>query len=283
MGSDRASHEAHGHMTERSPLSRPDTWNDVATGYAEELTPLFTRYAEDALRLADLPPHARVLDVASGPGTLAFLAARSADQVVAVDFAERMLQELERRAAASGITNIEIVQADGQSLPFEDGSFDGVFSMFGLIFFPDRIAGFREACRVLKSGRRAVISSWAPLDHVPLLAACFGALADLLPEFPFAEGKAPLGDESEFREEMMRGGFRTVAIHTIEHRVEVPSVSAFWRSNARSSARLALMRKQLGFAEFEALGADVVAALEREFGRGPLETTWPARLAVGAV
>lgn len=125
------------------------------------------------------------------------------------------------------------------------------------------------------------MSSWAPLDGVPLLRSCFGALRELLPWLPFREGKAPLGDEQEFQEEMERAGFGSVKIHTVEHRVEVSSASAFWASNARSSAPVALLRKQIDPSEWEDVSAGVIRILEKEFGRGPLEMSCPARLGVG--
>lgn len=56
-------------------------------------------YAEEALRLVDLDPSHRVLDVACGPGTLALLAAKRAAKVDAVDFSPGMIAELEQRAA----------------------------------------------------------------------------------------------------------------------------------------------------------------------------------------
>ena len=262
-----------------SPLAQPAVWNAIAAGYAEDLIPVFEPYARDALRLADLPPDAHVLDVATGPGTLALLAAETAKHVAAVDFAPAMVAALEPRAAAAG--NVTAVLGDGQALPFSDGRFDGAFSMFGLIFFPDPAAGFRELHRVLKPGGRAVVSSWAPMDGVPLLRACFGALGDHLPDFPFGERKAPFGDPDELRDAMAAAGFQGVEVHTVTHAVQSPSVRAFWATNERSSAPFALIREHLSAAEWATLGETVIARLEAEFGTGPVAMVWPARLAVG--
>lgn len=81
---------------------------------------------------------------------------------------------------------------------------------------------------------------------------------------------------------MAAAGFRSVEVHTVSHRVPVPSVAAFWATNERSSAPLALLRRRFGAAEWTALGAEVVGRLEAEHGRGPVEMTWPARLGSGA-
>lgn len=265
-------------MEPASPLSRPDAWNEVAAGYADVLVPLFSLYARDALHLADLPPDARILDIATGPGTLAELAAAAGASVVAVDFSENMIRECEKRT--EGLPNVDVIQADGQALPFDDATFDGVFSMFGLIFFPDRAAGFEEARRVLRPGCRAVVSTWAPLKSVPLLSATFGALEELIPDMFFGDGKAPLAEEAELAEEMRAGGFQDVRVHTIEHGVELPSVSAYWADHVRSSAPITVLRMGLDPAVWEEVSAGVLETLEREFGSGPLETKWPARLAV---
>lgn len=262
-------------------LALPAPWNDVADGYTSELVPFLSHYAQDAIAVAALPPDAHVLDVAAGPGTLALLAAPQAGRVVAVDFAEAMVATLEQRATVMGHSNVEVYQADGQALPFEDAMFDGAFSMFGVIFFPDRAAGFRELWRMLRPDRRAVVSSWTPPDRVPLFVALYRILGDLLPDLPFGEGKAPLSDEDELRAEMEDAGFRNVEIHTVAHTLTVPSMATFWASNARSSAPLSLLKKRFTEAEWEQLGADLVARLEAEFGTEPIEARWPARLGVG--
>ena len=151
----------------RSPLATPEPWDLVHQAYVEEHWELFSGLAREALRLVPLTEHSDVLDVAAGPGTLTLQAAPRARRVVAVDFSTRMLEELNRRAREGRLANIETIVADGQALPLPNAAFDAAFSMFGLIFFPDRLQGFRELLRVLRPGGRAVVSSWRPFDQVP--------------------------------------------------------------------------------------------------------------------
>lgn len=264
-----------------SPLSRPEAWNAVADGYAEDLVPLFAAYAADALRLAGLPAGARVLDVAAGPGTLAFLAAERGARVVALDFAEAMVAALDRRAKREGVPSVEAVHGDGQALPFADGAFDRAFSMFGLIFFPDPGAGLREAHRVLRPGGRVAVSSWAPLDGVALLQACFRAIGAHLPELPFGDGEAPLGTPAALRGALTEAGFADVEVHTVAHPTEATSAASFWSVNERSSAPLALLRQRLGADAWAALRTDVIDRIERDLGPGPYPMAWPAHIAVG--
>jgi len=155
-----------------SPLSSPGPWNLVAAAYANEIVPMFEHYSAEALRLAKVPSGGAIVDVAAGPGTLSVLAARAQHHVSAVDFSEEMVSQLRLRLDREQLTNVDVTVGDGMRLPYANGAFQGAFSMFGLMFFPDRGRGFRELHHVLADGARAVVSSWLPLDRVPRLALC---------------------------------------------------------------------------------------------------------------
>jgi ubiquinone/menaquinone biosynthesis C-methylase UbiE len=268
-------------MATENPLALPDVWNEVADGYADELVPLFDRYALDALDLVRPGPAAHIVDVAAGPGTLTLRAAPRVARVAAVDFSPEMVRVLGRRAAEGGFSNVDVQVADGQNLPFDDGAFDAGFSMFGLMFFPDRAAGFGELLRVVRPGSRVVVASWAPMDRVPLLGTLFSLVRELVPGMPFGPAKAPLVDVKEFRGEMVAVGYEEVEIHSVEHSVEVPSLADFWRVQERSSAPIALLRRSIPTDEWESFGREVIARLQRELGGGPYDVSFEARLGTG--
>jgi len=265
----------------QSPLATPEPWDLVSDGYVKELWEQFSLFSKDALELAKVPPNADVLDVCTGPGTLAFQAAASARRAVGVDFSPSMLEQLRERAKELGVANIETVEADGQALPFADASFDAAFSMFGLIFFPDRNKGFRELLRVLRPGGRAVVSSWRPFDTVPPIKAVFEVLLEFMPELPFGKSKAPLGEADEFRAELEAAGFSAVDVRTVSHKETASSVGAFWTSMARSTAPLVLLRRRLGEERWTALSEGILAKLTTRFGTGPLDIEPFALLGVG--
>ena len=264
-----------------SPLAVKEPWDLVATAYAEEITPEFEHFARRALELARAPDNSRIADVAAGPGTLTLLAARAGHRVSAIDFSPNMIETLRARLASEPGLAVEASVGDGMTLPFEDGAFAAAFSMFGLMFFPDRARGFSELYRVLGPGGRAVISSWLPLDRIPALAATFAALNELRPPPPGTPPfTPPLADRESCREEMTSAGFRDVDVQEVIHTAAPAPITEVWESFQRSSAPIAMLRAQLG-ADWDALARQVEARLVAKLGDGPQELSMPAYLTVG--
>ena len=100
-----------------SPLATAEPWDLVAGEYAHEVVPIFETFAKEALRLANVAQGMRVVDVACGPGTLSFLAARAGAMVDAIDFSPRMIAELQRRAAIPGGDRVTARVGDGMVRP----------------------------------------------------------------------------------------------------------------------------------------------------------------------
>lgn len=263
-----------------SPLAAPQAWDMVAEEYALVTAPFFRRYAEVALARAALPVGGQVLDVACGPGTLSLLAAEQGYQVSAVDFAPKMVAELEKAGQQSGLS-LQCQVADGQALPFSVGRFDGAFSMFGLIFFPDRLQGFRELYRTLKPGGVAVISSWQPMERFELLSDIFAALRELLPHMPFGQGKAPLGEPAEIHEEMRAAGFSEIQTESVSASTESPTLDAAWEYMYRGSAPFALLRRNVGEEQWAQIERGIKASLLKKYGPGRQVLTMVANLGVG--
>lgn len=265
---------------EPSPLSVPEPWDLVADGYVEETMPRFEPYAAHAIALADLAPKSWVLDVAAGPGTLSLLAAQAGHRVSAIDFSPAMVERLRKRARERDLT-VEAEVGDGQALPYPTSSFEAAFSMFGLMFFPDRHAGFSELHRVLRPGGRAVVASWTPMDSVPAVGAFMEAMREALPNLPFGAGKAPLGTPDEMREEMERAGFAQVRVEQTAFAEHHPSPSSLWKSFARGGAPCVLLHKRLGEQGFASLAEKTLQGLESKLGTGPLVVNWSANYGVG--
>jgi SAM-dependent methyltransferase len=130
--------------------------------------------AEQLCDAADLHAGWRVLDVATGSGNAAVAAARLGCSVVGVDYVPSLLDRGRVRALAEGLT-VSFVEGDAESLPFDDGSFDAVTSVFGSMFAPDHGRAAAELLRVTRPGGRIALASWTPEGFIGELFRTVGA------------------------------------------------------------------------------------------------------------
>ncbi|MFY9487342.1 MAG: methyltransferase domain-containing protein [Solirubrobacterales bacterium] len=101
-----------------------------------------------------------LLDVATGSGNLAVVAAQRGADVTGLDITPELLVVARERAAAAGV-EIEFLEGDAEELPYDDDSFDRVASIFGMIFAPRHDLAAAEIVRVCKPGGRFAVTSWS--------------------------------------------------------------------------------------------------------------------------
>jgi SAM-dependent methyltransferase len=111
------------------------------------------------VRRAGVSEGDQVLDVACGTGNASIPAAEAGARVTGLDLTPELFAAARRRAADAGV-EIEWVEGDAESLPFDDESFDVVLSTFGCMFAPRQDLAAREIARVLRPGGRIGICSW---------------------------------------------------------------------------------------------------------------------------
>jgi SAM-dependent methyltransferase len=203
--------------------SRGFTESSVPDGYDRfMLGQLFEPWAVDLVSRAELHVGQSVLDVASGLGPVARLAAAavgSRGRVVASDISSAMLATAEARPAASDAAVIEYLECSATAIEAEDSSFDVVLCQQGLQFFPDRTAAAREMGRVVRVGGHVVVSTWAAEHALGL----FGPMAEILSEVGLDEPYPGAFDPSSYSlsspalaELLDQAGLRDVAVETVE-------------------------------------------------------------------
>jgi SAM-dependent methyltransferase len=146
------------------------TW--AAGDYAAVGTRLLPT-AELLCDAVDLRAGELVLDVACGNGNAALAAARRFCKVVGVDFVPALLDRARQRADAEGL-DVTFQEADAESLPFPDASFDVVLSTCGAMFAPDQEQTARELLRVCRPGGRIGMVNWTPDSYVGELFRTIG-------------------------------------------------------------------------------------------------------------
>lgn len=196
--------------------------------YERFLVPLiFEPYALDlARRLAKSKPGA-VLETAAGTGVLtrALASALPAPaRMTVTDLNQPMLEHAKTRQPAD--SRIAWRQADALALPFEDRSFDAVACQFGVMFFPDKVQGYKEARRVLKPGGHFFFNVWDRIEENDFADVVTQALATVFPhDPPRFMARTPHGyhDEKQIREELKAAGFTNVSIDAVDARSKAPS------------------------------------------------------------
>jgi ubiquinone/menaquinone biosynthesis C-methylase UbiE len=205
--------------------------------------------AADLVAACGLGPGARALDVAAGNGNVALAIAASGASPEACDLTPELVTAGRARCAQLGEWEIPWTVADAEELPFADGRFDAVLSVFGLIFAPRPEVAIAEAFRVTRSGGTVAFTSWTPGSA----AARFGDAAGRY--FPAPADPPPRaylwGDEATARERLQP--------HAAEVSFELRSVTWSWPSAAgareeseHSSPFVAAARAELSQERFTA-------------------------------
>src|SRR4029078_1212743 len=147
--------------------------------------------AEQLCETADLQAGWRVLDVATGSGNAALAAARRGCEAVGVDYVPALLERGRGRAEAERL-DVRFVGGDAENLPFADGSFDAVLSIYGVMFAPDHRRAAGELVRVCRPGGLIALPSWPPDGFI---GETFRIFSSYLPPAPGLQPPVRWGDE----------------------------------------------------------------------------------------
>ena len=202
---------------------------DAASVYEETLvSSLFTPWAAVLLDAVKILPGDHVLDVATGPGSVARPAALRAGpigKVVACDISPAMLEAARRTPVQSGAAPITWVESPAAPLAVVDGDFDVVTCQHGLQFFPDRPAALAEMHRALRPRGRLGVAVWAHQSASPGFAALGSALRAVLGDDVadrYAGGPWGLPEAADVAALIEAAGFTGVAVSVERQPVVFP-------------------------------------------------------------
>lgn len=236
-----------------------------AEAYERYLVPAATsRWAAHLIDLAEPRAGERVLDVGCGTGIVVRSVAPLVGEdgsVTGIDVNPDMLA-VARRVSATSRPAIDWREGDAAALPFDDASFDVVFSQYAMQFFPDLHAALREMRRVLAPGGRVALMLGRSVEHnrvygllADAMARHAGPQAGVMMRSPF-----PGWTGTDLRDLVSGAGFGDVHVGIHVMTLRYPSAAdLLWQEASYSP--LSGVFAALGADGRRAMAADVTAAL----------------------
>jgi SAM-dependent methyltransferase len=256
-------------------------WSDpgVSKTYESYFTSLTSQSIGPLLDAVGAGPGVRLLDVATGPGHLAFAAARRCAEVMGSDISPSMVE-----IARALYPDIEFRAGDAEDLPFEGSSFDAVVMNYGLLHLSRPELAIQEAFRVLRSGGRFAFTVWAPPDR----ARGFGLILDAVASVGNPNVALPPGppffrfaDASESTRVLEATGFTEVRVMDVPQRWQLPDANALLEVFEEGTVRTRALLKGQTSAQIAAIRAAVAQSAQQFAAGDHLDIPMPAVLSSG--
>jgi ubiquinone/menaquinone biosynthesis C-methylase UbiE len=184
------------------------------------------------VEVAGLGPGDTVMDIGTGYGEPALTAAHAVmprGHVIAVDIAADMLAFGRERAVLAGLQNVEFLEADVETLWFDESTFDAITSRQCLQFLPDVVGTLKRLHAFLKADGRLAVAVWGPPRTVQFALAVPVILNELKlpPPLHGRPGIFALADAATLAQLVAEAGFRDVETGTVTAIYETTSPADF--------------------------------------------------------
>ena len=208
-------------------LDQQEFWNDIKGKLWVDLQPeidaMLGPFGEKAMEALNPQPGEKILEIGCGTGTMTLALAdrvKTSGEIRAADISRPMLQMAISRAKAVSAQSTAFVEADAQVHAFPKGTFDAVFSRFGVMFFEDPIAAFRNFHSAVRSGGRLAYVCWADRKDNPWIRIPTGASKAFLEIPPPPEDDAPgqfaMEREARVREILGEAGWTSIELERFD-------------------------------------------------------------------
>lgn len=258
------------------------TFDAAASAYDRMMGRWSRLYIPALLAAARVAQGGKVLDVATGTGEAALMAAArvgASGSVVGCDVSVPMLSAATRKTAG---TPIRLIAADGQALPCRDHAFDAVICQLGLMFFPDAALGLREFRRVLRPGGRMAACVWSTPERAPFISFMAEAMAR---QFPARRedlmAGLSLSDPRLLHDLIEKAGFHDARVTGEARQIAFESFDDYWEPIEAGGARSGALYRSLSPDARGVVKAEVRERLARFESRGRLVMDAEALLASG--
>jgi SAM-dependent methyltransferase len=212
--------------------------DSLAATYHEFFTPITALAIQPLLDAARAGAGSNLLDIATGPGSVAAKARALGATCIGVDLSPGMIA-----LARASHPDIDFRVAEVEHLPFADGSFDAVVCNFGLGHFPWPEAAVAECRRTLKAGGRMAFSWWDQPDKQRIQGLFREAIAEVgaapPPDVPAGHSNLRFSDTAEFRNLLVGAGLDDVRVEDHGTTYAIADVDTLWHGGLGSFAMTA--------------------------------------------
>jgi len=209
--------------------------DSLASTYRDFFTPITALAIPALLAAAGTGPTSRLLDVATGPGSVAAEARRLGARTTGVDLSPGMIA-----LATASHPGIDFRVGDVEHLPFADQSFDAVVCNFGIGHFPWPEAAVAECMRTLSVGGRIALSWWDQPDKQRIQGLFRETIAEVgvapPPEVPAGHSNLRFSDADAFRSLLAGAGLDDIRVDDHSSTHAVADVDTLWHGGLGSFA-----------------------------------------------
>jgi ubiquinone/menaquinone biosynthesis C-methylase UbiE len=209
-------------MTDSSPETlEPEDWagemGERWNRYIDSFESMITPIGNAAIDFAEFRSGETVIDIGCGGGPSTLRIAEQVGEsghVTGVDVSPTLIATAKARAAASGLKNVDFVVGDAATMSF-DRQYDCLFSRFGIMFFEDAHAAFRNLATAVKPGGRAALCCWGPPQANPWVGELMAVITRYVeppPRDPRAPGPFSLGEQDYLCEILEQAGFSDIEL-----------------------------------------------------------------------
>lgn len=194
--------------------------------------------AQRLIEVANLQSARKILDIATGTGIVALAAAEKAgaqSKVIGIDISAGMLSNAKQKLAASGLQNVEFLEADAELIEFEQNSFDVILCSLAICYLTDIPTALHKWHSFLESGGKLVFNAWT--ENAFTTSVLFREVA-ARHGITVNNPNAPLGTPQKCQQLLSAAGFENITIQREQFgwyfTPNVDSAEQIWELNAKN-------------------------------------------------
>lgn len=194
--------------------------------------------AQRLIEVANLQSARKILDIATGTGIVALAAAEKAgaeSKIIGIDISAGMLSNAKQKLAASGLQNVEFIEANAELIDFEQNSFDIILCSLAICYLTNIPTALHKWHSFLKPGGKLVFNAWT--ENAFTTSVLFREVTARY-GINVPNPNAPLGTPQKCQQLLEAAGFKNITIQSEQFgwyfTPDPDSAQQIWEVNAKN-------------------------------------------------